>query len=107
VSNGKIIRELWIGKKGNHRGLICGSLSSFAWIGRGNRGKTLVRIAVSPLKYEPGKVMRVTGHGGPYGCETSRLPHFLDNRLKDGGEVTPQEDSWYSFLLEAESTPGP
>jgi hypothetical protein len=46
----------------------------------------------------------------------SRLPHFLHNQLIDGGEVvrltcrppfTPQEDSWYSFLLEAESTPGP
>jgi hypothetical protein len=45
-----------------------------------------------------------------------RLPHFLDNRLTDGGKVvsptrrplfTPQEDSWYSFLLEDESTPGP
>jgi hypothetical protein len=44
----------------------------------------------------------------------SRLPHFLDNRLTDGGEVvslmrrtlfTPQKDSRYSFLLEAESTP--
>jgi hypothetical protein len=48
--------------------------------------------------------------------ETLMLPHFLDNRLTDGGEVvnltrrspfTPQEDSWYSFLLQAESTPGP
>jgi hypothetical protein len=38
---------------------------------------------------------------------------FLDNRLTDGSEVvsltrrppfTPQEDFWYSFLLEAEST---
>jgi hypothetical protein len=29
----------------------------------------------------------VTGHGGPLGCETSRLPHFLDNLLTDGGEV--------------------
>jgi hypothetical protein len=35
------------------------------------------------------------------------LPHFLDNRLTDGGEVVslsaghslPKEDSWYSFLL--------
>jgi hypothetical protein len=29
----------------------------------------------------------VTGGGGPYDCETPRLPHFLDNRLTDGGEV--------------------
>jgi hypothetical protein len=51
-----------------------------------------------------------------YRFETSRLSHFLDNRFTDGGQVaslkrrppfTPQEDSWYSFLLEAELTPGP
>jgi hypothetical protein len=27
------------------------------------------------------------GFGDPYGFETSRIPHFLDNRLTDGGEV--------------------
>jgi hypothetical protein len=63
------------------------------------------------------KAIPVTGRGGPQGCETSRLPHFLDNWLTDGGEVVslrrrpaalyPQEDSWYSFLLEVESTPEP
>jgi hypothetical protein len=62
------------------------------------------------------KLSPVTGRGGPLGCETSRLPHFLGNRLTDGGEVvsltcwllfTPQEDSWYSFLIEAELTRGP
>jgi hypothetical protein len=41
--------------------------------------------------------------------------YFLDNRLTVGGDVVsltcrpaslyPQEVSWYSFLLEAESTP--
>jgi hypothetical protein len=40
---------------------------------------------------------------------------FLDRRFTDGGKVVsltrrppfiPQEDSWYSFLLEAESTHG-
>jgi hypothetical protein len=50
------------------------------------------------------KAIPVTGHGDPYGCETSRLPHFLDIRLTDDGKVasltrrppfTPQEDSWY------------
>jgi hypothetical protein len=44
------------------------------------------------------------------------LPLAIANRLTDGGKVvsptrrppfTPQEDSWYSFLLETESTPGP
>jgi hypothetical protein len=62
------------------------------------------------------KAVPVRGREGPYGCETSRLPHFLDNRLTNSCEVvslmrqppfTPQEDSWHSFLLEAELTPGP
>jgi hypothetical protein len=51
-----------------------------------------------------GKAIPVTGHGGPQGCETSGLQHFLDNLLKDDIEVVsltcrphlyPQEDSWY------------
>jgi hypothetical protein len=29
----------------------------------------------------------VASRGSPLGFETSRLPHFLDNRLKDGDEV--------------------
>jgi hypothetical protein len=33
------------------------------------------------------KAIPVTGCGGPWGSETSRLPHFLDNRLTDGGQV--------------------
>jgi hypothetical protein len=56
------------------------------------------------------------GYGVPQGSETSRLPHFLESWFTNGNEVvslmrrppfTPQEDSWYSFLLEAKSTPGP
>jgi hypothetical protein len=59
-----------------------------------------------------GKATPVTGHEDPYGCETSRLSHYLNNRLTGGGEVvilmrrppfTLQKNSWYSFLLEAES----
>jgi hypothetical protein len=34
-----------------------------------------------------GKAIPVTGHEGPWGCETSRLPHFVDSRITDGGEV--------------------
>jgi hypothetical protein len=33
------------------------------------------------------KAIPVTGRGGPWGCETSKLRHFVDNRLTDGGEV--------------------
>jgi hypothetical protein len=39
------------------------------------------------VKGKKGKAIPVTGREGPQGCETSRLPHFLDNRLTDGGEV--------------------
>jgi hypothetical protein len=62
------------------------------------------------------KAILVTGREGPQSCDTSRFPYFLENRLIDGGDVvslmrrlpfTPQEVSWYSFLLKAESTPGP
>jgi hypothetical protein len=34
-----------------------------------------------------GKTIPVTGRGGPWGCKTSRLAHFLDSRLTDGVEV--------------------
>jgi hypothetical protein len=36
---------------------------------------------------EKGEAIPVTGRGGPYGCETSRLPHFLYNEFRHGGEV--------------------
>jgi hypothetical protein len=53
-----------------------------------------------------------------WGCETSRLPYVLGSwliyddeivRLAHQPHFTPPlyEDSWYSFLLWAESTPGP
>jgi hypothetical protein len=57
------------------------------------------------------KAIPVTGHGGPFGCEISIIPHFLENRFTDGVEIAsltrrrtalyPQKDSSYSFLLEA------
>jgi hypothetical protein len=68
------------------------------------------------VKDKKGKAIPVRGLGGPQGCEMSRLPHFLGNRLTNVCEVvsltrrspfTPQEDSWHSFLLKAESNPGP
>jgi hypothetical protein len=63
-----------------------------------------------------GEAIPITGRGGPEGCETSKLSHFLDSRLTGGGEIvsltrgppfTPQKDYWYLFPLQAESIPGP
>jgi hypothetical protein len=34
-----------------------------------------------------GKAVTVTGRGGSWVSETSRLPYFLDSRLVDGVEV--------------------
>jgi hypothetical protein len=62
------------------------------------------------------KAILVIGCGDPQVCETSQLPNFLDRWLKDGDKVVSlmcrlpfflKEDSWYSFLLEAESISGP
>jgi hypothetical protein len=73
------------------------------------------RIWKEQVKNE-GKAIPVTGSEGLWSCEMLKLPHFLDNRLTDGGKVvnvtrrppfTTQENFWYSLLLEAESTPGP
>jgi hypothetical protein len=80
------------------------------------RYETHIFTSLSTVHLNKGKVIPVTGHEGPRGCETSRLPHLLDKRLTDGGKVvsltrrppfTSHGDSWYSFLLEAESTPWP
>jgi hypothetical protein len=63
-----------------------------------------------------GKAIHVTGCEGPRGCEGSRLPYILDSRLIDGSKnvsltchppFIPQKNSWYSFRLAAELTPGP
>jgi hypothetical protein len=74
--------------------------------------QTFIGKAISnPLKR---KTIPVTGRGGLWGSETSRLPHFRINWLTDDGKIvgisrrppsTAKEDSWYSFLLEAGSTP--
>jgi hypothetical protein len=44
--------------------------------------------SITIIMKRKGKAIPVKGREGPWGFETSRLlPHFLDNRLTDGGEV--------------------
>jgi hypothetical protein len=62
------------------------------------------------IKYtKKSKVIPITGFGGVQVCEMSRIPHFLDSEITDGGEVVsltrqpcfnPRKIFWYSFLLE-------
>jgi hypothetical protein len=68
------------------------------------------------VRKEKGIAIPVTGREDPQGCERLGPPHFHDSQLTNGGKVvsltrrpsfTPQENSWYSFLLAAESTPEP
>jgi hypothetical protein len=62
-----------------------------------------------------GDAVPVTVRGRPWACEVSRLKQILHNRLIDGGGVAslklrqplPQEDAWYSFLLESKLATGP
>ena len=62
-----------------------------------------------------GKAVQLQAWSGPEGSRKLRLPHFMTT-AQDGGKVvslthrplfTPRKCSWYSFLLEDESTPGP
>ena len=62
-----------------------------------------------------GKAVPLQAWSGPEGSRKLRFPDFV-TIARDGGKVvsithrplfTPRKYSWYSFLLEAESTPGP
>jgi len=61
-----------------------------------------------------GKAVPLQAGTGPEGSMKLRLPDFMIT-AQDGGRLsalrtgclTPRKYSWYSFLLEAESTPGP
>jgi hypothetical protein len=80
--------------------------------------KIILKGAVSyePLQFNIWRSYSANRPWRPIGGDTSRLSNFLDNHLTDGGDVfsftrrpffTPQEHSWYSFLLGVESTSGP
>jgi hypothetical protein len=52
-----------------------------------SRGSHIFNTDGSQMAVRLSKTIPVIGRGGPQGCETSRFPHFLDNRLTGGGEV--------------------
>jgi hypothetical protein len=55
---------------------------------RTDTGVQKLRIQWVLWALSPGvKAIPVTGRGGSYGYEMSRITHFLDNLLTDGGEI--------------------
>jgi hypothetical protein len=52
--------------------------------GSGTSFRNVTTGNVEDIRQTKGKVFP---SGGPEGCGTSRLPHFLDNRPTDGSEV--------------------
>jgi hypothetical protein len=47
----------------------------------------LLELSAMNLVQIKGKAIPATGRRGPLGYVTSKLPHFQDNQLTDGGEV--------------------
>ena len=67
------------------------------------------------IKKKKGKTVPLQAWSGPEGSRKLRFPDFMTT-TQDGGKVvslmhrpafTPRKYTWYSFLLEAESTPEP
>jgi len=68
-------------------------------------------LPVLPRLPVKGKSVPLQAWSGPEGSRKLRLPDFLTT-AQDGGRLsaaafTPRKYSWYSFMLEAESNPGP
>jgi len=67
------------------------------------------------INADKGIAVLLQAWSGPEGSRELRFPDYMTT-AQDGGKVvsltyrpplTPRKYSWYSFLLETESTPGP
>ena len=75
----------------------------------------LFRSAIRYIFQIIGKAILLQAWSGPKGSRKLRFPEFMTT-AQEGGKVVslthrpplpPRKSSWYSFLLEDESTPGP
>jgi hypothetical protein len=62
-------------------------LPPFSALDMGLMYQTSLRHIAEDQCYNSGNAVPVTRCEGPYGCERSRIPHFLDSQLTDGSEV--------------------
>jgi len=97
-------------------------LHNSVWFGKGvpssgmfRYGCTILMHAWIVTLFVKGKAVLLQAWSGPEGSRKLRFPDFMTT-AQDGGKVcqpyapatfTPRKYTWYSFLLEAESTPGP
>ena len=80
-------------------------------LGVHNFGKTGIYVSVVSNVHLNGKAVPLQARWGSEGSRKLRFPDFV-TKAQDGGRYekaafTPRKCSWYSFLLEAESIPGP
>jgi hypothetical protein len=73
------------------------------------------RVFIYIYRYGKGKAVPLQAWSGPECSRKLRFPDFMTTEQDDGKVVslthrpplTPGNNTWYSFLLEADSTPGP
>jgi hypothetical protein len=61
---------------------------------------------ISSVKVK-GKAVPLQAWSGQEGSRKLRFPHFMTAQPYTPAAFTPRKYTWYSFLLEADSTPGP